>query len=297
MIKKALMACVGMVVAASAAGAADLPSRRAPPVYVPPVVAVPYSWTGLEFGLTTSYSLGGNKSVTTEPFGGTFGAPGYASLSKSGLDTVGGGVAYNYQLRPGSGIVVGGAADVNYFNLKKIAYGANNGGTGGDYQQRLAYLGTANGRVGYAFDHIMVYGFGGFAYGELHDSAYLFSANSPAAYFGTSGNISTGYDYGGGVEYAIPADSVLNYLSVEKLFGKFMGGTKISALSFLDALSSTLRVEFVHYDLGTRTVVATSTVGNPGGFINRFKTEGNVIRFGLGYKFDGMNSAPVVARY
>ena len=297
MIKKLLMAGAGMAFAASAASAADLPSRRAPPVYVPPVVAVPYSWTGLEFGLTTSYSLRGNKSVTSEPFGGAFGAPSYTSLSKSGLDTVGGGVAYNYQFKPGSGIVVGGAADVNYFNLKKIAYAGDNGGFGGDYQQRLAYLGTANGRVGYGFDHFLVYGFGGFAYGEVHDSAFLFSPTSTAAFFGTSGNISTGYDYGGGFEYAIPSDSILNYLSVEKIFSKVTGGTKISALSFLDAFSSTLRVEFVHYDLGTRTVVATNVAGAPGGFINRFKTEGNVIRFGLGYKFDGSAPAPVVARY
>ena len=298
MIKKVLMASAGLAFAATAASAADLPSRRAPPAYVPPVVAVPYSWTGLEFGLTTSYSFRGEKSVTTTPFGGTSGEPGFATLNRSGFDTVGGGVAANYQFTPGRGIVIGAAADVNYFNLQKFLYTGYVGGIGGDYQQRIAYIGTANGRVGYAFDHIMVYGIGGFAYGEVHDSAYLISGNSPSPYFGTSGNISTGYDYGGGVEYAIPADSFLNYLSVEKLLGKFMGGTKISALSFLDSLSSTLRVEFVHYDLGTRTVVSTSTVGAPGGFINRFRTEGNILRFGLGYKFDGLApAAPIVARY
>ena len=298
MIKKVLMASVGMALVASAAGAADLPSRRAPPVYVPAVVAVPYSWTGLEFGLTTSYSFSGNKSVATTPFGGTFGQAPYATLNRSGFDTVGGGVAANYQFTPGRGIVVGAAADVNYFNLQKFLYTGYVGGIGGDYQQRIAYIGTANGRLGYAFDRIMVYGIGGFAYGEVHDSAYLFSGNSPSPYFGTSGNIATGYDYGGGIEYAIPADSILNYLSVEKIVGKFTGGTKISALSFLDSLSSTLKVEFVHYDLGTRTVLATSTTGAPGGFVNRFRTEGNILRFGLGYKFDGNPSAaPIVARY
>ena len=297
MIKSYLMAGAALALATTAATAADLPSRRAPPVYVPPPIITPYSWTGLEFGLTTSYSFSGSKSVSTTPFGGTFGQASFASLNRSAFDTVGGGVAANYQFTPGSGIVVGAAADVNYFNLQKFLYTGYVGGIGGDYQQRIAYIGTANGRVGYAFDHIMVYGVGGFAYGELHDSAYLFSGNSPAPYFGTSGNIATGYDYGGGIEYAIPADSILNYLSVEKLLGKFMGGTKISALSFLDSLSSTLKVEFVHYDLGTRTVVSTSTVGAPGGFVNRFRTEGNILRFGLGYKFGGNAATPVVARY
>lgn len=297
MIKTFLLASAALGLATAAASAADLPSRVAPPVYAPTPVITPYNWSGLEFGLTTSYSFRGNKNVQTTPFGGTFGEPSYVSLSKSGFDTVGGGVAYNYQFKPGNGIVVGGAADVNYFNLQKFVYTGYVGGLGGDYQQRLAYLGTVNGRIGYGFDHFMIYGIGGFAYGEVHDSAYLFSGTSNSPFFGTSGNISTGYDYGGGLEYAIPADSILNYLSVEKLLGKFMGGTKIEALSFLDSLSSTLRVEFVHYDLGTRTVVSTSTVGAPGGFINRFKTEGNVVRFGLGYKFDGNNPAPVVARY
>ena len=297
MTKTLLTACAALGLATAAASAADLPSRTAPAVYVPPPIITPYNWSGLEFGLTTSYSFRGNKNVQTTPFGGTFGQPGYASLNESGFDTVGGGVAYNHQFTPGHGIVVGAAADVNYFNLQKFLPTDGLGYAGGDYQQRIAYVGTVNGRLGYGFDHFLVYGIGGFAYGEVHDSAYLYSPGSAFPFFGTSGNISTGYDYGGGLEYAIPADSILNYLSVEKLLGKFMGGTKIEALSFLDSLSSTLRVEFVHYDLGTRTVVSTSIAGAPGGFINRFKTEGNVLRFGLGYKFDGFNPAPVVARY
>ena len=54
---------------ATAAVAADLPSRRAPPVYVPPIAPAGYSWTGLEFGLTTSYTIPNGQNVTTTPFG------------------------------------------------------------------------------------------------------------------------------------------------------------------------------------------------------------------------------------
>ena len=111
MIKTFLLASAALGLATAAASAADLPSRVAPPVYAPTPVITPYNWSGLEFGLTTSYSFRGNKNVQTTPFGGTFGEPSYVSLSKSGFDTVGGGVAYNYQFKPGNGIVVGGAPD------------------------------------------------------------------------------------------------------------------------------------------------------------------------------------------
>ena len=297
LIKKFLLATAGAALA-TAAFAADLPSRRAPPVYIPPVVAVPFSWTGIDLGLTTSYSFKGSKSDTITPVNGVFGEPGFVSTSKSGLDEVGGGVGYNYQFHPGSGVVIGGFADANYLNLRKYAPTAYYGGIGGNVQERVGILGTVNGHLGYAFDHFLVYGLGGYAYSTLHTSAALYSFGNPAVYSGTNNSIKSGYDYGGGVEYAIPADSFLNYLSVEKLVGKFMGGDKIAFLDFLTHSTSTLRVEFVHYDLGTRTVVATGgdTVG--GAYVNRFRTQGNVVKFGLGYLFGTTpTAAPVVARY
>ena len=71
-----------------------------------------------------------------------------------------------------------------------------------------------------------------------------------------------------------------------------MGGNQIGFLSFLNNSTSTLRVEFVHYDLGTRTVVASGGDAVGGAYVNRFRTQGNVIKFGLGYLFGTASAAP-----
>lgn len=296
-IKNLLMASAAVALATTAVMAADLPSRRAPPVYIPPAPPA-FSWTGVDLGLTTSYSFSGSKNDTITPLNGVGGQPNIVNLSKSGLDTVGGGVGYNYQFTPGSGIVVGGFVDVNYLNLRKYVPTIAVGGLGGDVQERVGYLGTVNGHLGYAFDHFMVYGAGGFAFAGLHTSANLYTFGNPFPYTASNNGTATGYNYGGGIEYAIPNDSFLNYLSVEKLVGKFMGGNQIGFLNFLNTSTSTLRVEFIHYDLGSRTVIATGGDAVGGAYVNRFRTQGNVIKFGLGYHF-GTTSAPipVVARY
>lgn len=302
MIKTMFIATAAVAFAATAASAADLPSRIAPPVFVPPPVAG-YSWTGFEFGLTTSYAFSGRQNVYTsgndDAANGvaTGTRPGVVSMRKSGFDDVGGEVGYNYQFTPGSGFVVGGIVDVSYLNLKKnnTVYDDQPLGFGDPSQsyfhQRLSYLGTANGRLGYAFDHLLIYGVGGFAFGGVHNSTSLYNSGLGETYYGTSNKTMTGYDYGGGAEYAIPNDSFLNYLSVEKLFGfdKTLG---------LNIFESTIRAEFIHYNLGTSNVLVRSTAAGPVGssYSSRFKSEGNLVRVGLGYKYSPVAS-PVVARY
>ncbi len=67
----------------------------------------------------------------------------------------------------------------------------------------LDYFGTVRGRLGYAFDRTLVYANGGFAYGS-----------GGGRQFGTgvsSDDFQTGYAVGGGVEYALPTDSFLNF--------------------------------------------------------------------------------------
>ncbi len=68
----------------------------------------------------------------------------------------------------------------------------------------LDYFGTVRGRLGYAFDRTLVYGTGGFAYG---------SGSADRSFGGYAGNDSfrTGYAVGGGIEYALPTDSFLNF--------------------------------------------------------------------------------------
>ncbi len=64
--------------------------------------------------------------------------------------------------------------------------------------------------VGYAFDRVFVYGTGGFAYGDVTQRVG-FQTAAPLTYFGSRSRIDTGYAYGGGIEYALPTDSFLNF--------------------------------------------------------------------------------------
>ena len=257
---------MGLALGASAAVAADLPSRRAPPVYVPVVTA--FSWTGYEAGLHSAYTFGSNNSVRTTGPGSLVGRPGYLSTQKDGSSNVGAGIGYNYQFTPGTGFVLGASFDADYVDLHKNAFDV--AGTGGfqtlsQYHQRLDVLGTANGKVGYAFDHFLIYGTGGFAFGDPGLGGDFLTNGRVNAYGGNNGQLKGGYDFGGGAEYAIPNDSFLNKFSIEHYIGldKLLGN-----------YTTTLKVEYVHYNLGSESVHLTGIGGNPGYTLN-YRTEGN----------------------
>jgi outer membrane immunogenic protein len=75
--------------------------------------------------------------------------------------------------------------------------GTTAGGVDFTSQQNIDWFGTVRGRVGVAFDRVLVYGTGGFAYGNVSQHANysgdVFSSNTTQ----------TGYAVGGGVEYKI----------------------------------------------------------------------------------------------
>ena len=117
----------------------------------------------------------------------------------------------------------------------------------------MNFFGTVRGRVGYAFDRVLFYGTGGFAYGDG----------------GTGGDdFRTGYTAGGGIEYAMPVDSFLN---------------------FFRSSAVTLKVEGLYVNLeqegrGTRSVYnpATNVLSlSPAARESEFA----VVRAGLNYKF------------
>ncbi|GEP00054.1 outer membrane protein [Methylobacterium haplocladii] len=285
-MKKLLLAGAAMALLTTAASAADLPRRAAPPpVFVPVPV---FTWTGFYAGLHSAYAFTDNANIRTT--GNALAtqanvAAGFRAGSlKSEVDgfaKIGGGMGVNYQLTPGSGFVVGAAFDISWTDLQKnIGFvGAFNAAQGGNnasvYTQNLDYLGTLNGKLGYAFDRFLVYGTGGLAFGNVSYGASFFGtpANGLPLQFigGYDVNFETGYNYGGGIEYAIPADSFLNTFSVGRLLG----------------LKSdvTMKAEYIRYDLGGRSISVLNAAG--GGYTSTFKTEGSLIRAGFNYKFGG----------
>ena len=284
-MKKVLLAGVATALLSTAASAADLPRRAAPPIFTPIPV---FTWTGFYAGLHTAYTFTDRQRITTQgisPVNVTNVALGRrpgASPEQDGLANIGGGFGTNYQFTPGSGFVVGAAFDISWTDLHKntLVLGAPNVAGGPPnpnlYYQGLDYLGTVNGKLGYAFDRFLVYGTGGLAFGLVENNARFFSPAGVLAFAGGRSEFETGYNYGGGVEYAVPEDSFLNYFAI----GRYIG---------LKSNAVTIKAEYIHYDLGSRTelVGAIPGVGVGAGYTSRFHTEGSIVRAGFNYKFGG----------
>ncbi|MGV7030058.1 outer membrane protein [Methylobacterium symbioticum] len=274
---------------AGSALAADLPRRAAPPPVFTPVPV--FTWTGFYAGFNAGYGFGtGNDrgaTVAAVPAAyGVFANPGPQVIAFAGQRSaegfVGGGqIGYNYQFTPGSGVVVGVEADAQYVDFGRdrnrflatspLAAGAAafnpNGVTG------LDYFGTVRGRLGYAFDRTLVYATGGFAYGS-----------GGGRDFGlpnfTRDEFQTGWTVGGGVEYALPTDSFLNFfrssavtLKVEGLYVNLDQGNRNNGLFAVGA---------------TGIPVALSSTGVTvisGATSRRNDTEFAVVRAGINYKF------------
>ncbi|KRE02462.1 hypothetical protein ASE61_14295 [Bosea sp. Root670] len=201
-MKKYLLASVAALglVAAGAASAADLPSRKGPiaaPVYMPPA----FTWTGFYVGANAGYGWGNVN------------AGGFANVGDLDGFVGGGQIGYNYQMGQ---FVVGLEADLQAADLSS----GNNLGLVG---VKTDYFGTVRARVGVAFDRFMPYITGGWAYGNVKTSI-------PAIGFSTDRSHTGGFAVGGGLEYAVTNNIIagVEYLYVDlgekNLLG---GGTKV----------------------------------------------------------------------
>jgi outer membrane immunogenic protein len=270
-----------LLFAASApAFAADLPVEKgAPPPPPPPV----FSWTGFYFGVTVGYAESddpattqGTDSLYTDPQIGQTVPPSFG-FNTQGF--AGGGQAgFNYEFpTDGSlGIVVGLESDFDYMGAGIGSQAVDSStGTYNFYHTHLYDLGTTRARLGIAINDVLVYGTGGFAYGEsTYSHSFTDQAKDPI-WAGSSSSFRTGWVFGGGVEYAIPTPA-------------------------LGPGALTIRGEFLHYDLGTQTTnipyVGSAAIVPP--FIDHYHVEGNVLRAGLNYLFDfAAPPAPVVSKY
>lgn len=188
-MKKYLLASVAAlgIVAAGAASAADLPSRKGPiaaPVYMPPA----FTWTGFYIGANAGYGWG---NVNTNGFGQVGDLDGFVG---------GGQIGYNYQIGQ---FVVGAEADLQGADLS----------TGGNFygaSVKTEYFGTVRARVGVAFDRFMPYITGGWAYGNVKTSI-------PSIGFSSDRTHTGGWAIGGGLEYAFTNNIIagVEYLYVD----------------------------------------------------------------------------------
>lgn len=263
MIRKLLMASVGAVALTGPVLAADLPSRAPPPVYVPPVPI--FTWTGVYIGGQIGYAWG-NLNHTWGDGLGDFG-----SFNNQANGVIGGAhVGYNLQLGQW---VVGLEGDVDGSSLSR-----NNDNRTffdpfvGDFvsasvNTRADIQGSIRGRVGVAWDRVLLYATGGVAFGGFQTTVNLpfFTAGGIAIGGGneTVNTTRVGWTVGGGLEYA-----VTNNWSV--------------------------RAEYRYTDFGRNTWDPAFTFDDV--FIRRHFTE-NRVQVGFSYKFDLAPPPPVVAKY
>lgn len=188
---RAGLSALAAVMAMTAAHAADMQRPQAMPAKAPAFVAPVYSWTGLYLGVNAGYGWGRSEWTSGGVSTDRFNADGAM---------VGGTVGYNMQMGQW---VAGIEGDIAWSDMR--------GDTGTGLcvgvvcETRNNWLGTARGRIGYAFNGMMPYVTGGAAVGDIEATP-------------TGGSSTTetkvGWTLGGGVEAAItgPWTAKVEYL-------------------------------------------------------------------------------------
>jgi high affinity Mn2+ porin len=144
-----------LVALAGSAGAADgvMPTKAAPIPY-----AGAFDWTGFYVGGHVAYSLGRATSTLSDPD---------ATVFSNGFSSLYGGVQGGYNYIFPSRVLLGAEADITFPNFQLYTDGLIfTGGTvqGTTVTDQIDYIATLRGRFGYAFDHWLIYGTGGFAW-------------------------------------------------------------------------------------------------------------------------------------
>jgi outer membrane immunogenic protein len=273
-MKKALLATtvLGGLALANVGQAADLRYEKAPrpaPLPSPP----PFSWTGFYVGANVGGGWSSGWSSTADPLPSpAFVAVSPLSFSNNASGIIGGGqIGYNWQfntnwlfgfetdfqgarLKGGSTIAPVLSFPITVPLLESSAF----------MNRELDWFGTVRARLGLSFDRWLVYGTGGFAYGEVKGSANVgFLAAPVLEFFPLAFPVSfshtkTGWTVGGGVEYAL-------------------SGTW------------TIRGEYLFVSLsGDDTAVSSGVPPQPPPTAFLFtwnRTDFHIARFGLNYKF------------
>ncbi len=171
---------LGLLAGAGAAHAADMPLKT-------PALQSVYDWTGFYVGGHFGYG-GGGLGPGTNPL------PEQGVLFPTSVTGVIAGYQVGYNRELANRIVLGVEADSTFTApLDQAALGRMPQTT---FNSTIDYVGTVRGRIGYAFDRIMPYVTGGFAWGH---AGTLINDGSGASV----GYTQFGWTAGAGVEFAV----------------------------------------------------------------------------------------------
>jgi len=191
-----LLAATALVTAgATAASAADLPSRVAPaPVFAPVPV---FTWTGFYVGGQVGYGWNANDNDFAVPAGYTVDGVPFTGFGGDEGDGFLAGVHAGYNVQPGS-FVVGVEGDIEgvFGDDDDDFNGVILSPTGVPVtysipSNSIDWQGSIRARLGFAFDRALIYATGGFAFAGLSDG--IGASNDDTL---------TGWTLGAGIEYA-----------------------------------------------------------------------------------------------
>lgn len=261
---------------ATAASGADLGR----PIHKAPVGAAPiaYNWSGFYIG----GHVGGAWSGSDDSFangataGGILFMPVNLPFDTGGNGFVAGGqIGYNWQFA--HNWVIGIEADLSWTDVNgSTTYSPIPPGPTGaaavapsfvTMSRDVNWLATVRGRLGYAWDRVLVYGTGGVAWSNADYFGIESRAGGVNIDVASFSSTRVGWVLGGGVEYAL-------------------------------SQNWTIRGEYLFYSTDGVSALATAipSLGalNPTVTFDWDRTNLHVLRFGINYKFGG---GPIVANY
>ena len=231
-----------------------------------------FTWTGFYLGGNAGYGWG-NADTDFDPLpdAPTFFDLEPTSLSPDPSGFIGGGqIGFNWQA--GKWFVLGIESDFQGTDIEghekdgpilDITGAPNDPDSFLFAHERIQWFGSTRGRIGIApWCHLLIYGTGGVAYGNVDYSANT-NFGTPAFAFATYpvsfSETKVGWTVGGGLEYAI-------------------------------GHHWTVKAEYLYYDLGsedrTQNQIISGVPQGPPFFVHyNFETTGNIVRGGFNYKF------------
>ena len=196
--KLAVIAASSMMSTTIGASAADLViPERSPPEPIA-IVEPKGTWSGLYIGGQGGADFGRDgPDILFDPKPLSATTVYDTGNSKAGFS---GGARIGYDYRIGD-VVVGALTDISLMS-GSTDRGFSVGGVDFSTKDRIDDLGTIRGRIGYAFDDLLVYGTGGFAYAGRSQSTSIFAPYG-GSFSENKDKFDTGYTVGGGIEYLI----------------------------------------------------------------------------------------------
>ena len=196
----AIAALSVLLVASATANAADM---QVPVKAPPPVMPLPFSWTGFYIG----GNLGGawaHRNVTDSLFGLNF-----SNGANNGVFVGGGQIGGNYQF---SNFVVGleGTFDRASNNNNTTTGIVVPGGNTIQVTSNNTWISTLAGRLGVAYDRVLFYGKGGGAW-VGNNSFTVTNVTTGASITGSNSNTTSGWLAGAGLEWAFANNWTLKF--------------------------------------------------------------------------------------